>query len=131
GSPAADAFAALDRWMALNTDKSGAIECLRAVIAQRLVRILCPTCKIPYQPDEQTLKRLNLPVGRNFQSFKANTGPILDAKGHKIVCPDCGGSGFKGRTGIFEILVITEDIRKAILSKASRNQLTALARKHN
>jgi general secretion pathway protein E len=131
GMAAQDSFATLDRWLALNTDKQEAINTLRAIIAQRLVRILCPTCKIPYQPDEATLKRLNLPIGRNFQSFKANTGPIQDAKGNKIVCPDCGGSGFKGRTGIFEVMIVTDEIRKAIAAKANHNQLKALLRKQN
>ncbi|HUO07721.1 MAG TPA: ATPase, T2SS/T4P/T4SS family [Phycisphaerae bacterium] len=131
GMTSQDAFTTLDRWLALNTDKTEAINTLRAIIAQRLVRILCPTCKIPYQPDEATLKRLNLPIGRNFQSFKANTGPILDAKGHKIVCPDCGGSGFKGRTGIFEVMIVNDEIRKAIAAKANHSQLKALLRKQN
>ena len=131
GMAAQDTFATLDRWLALNTDKPEAIGSLRAIIAQRLVRILCPTCKIPYQPDEATLKRLNLPIGRNFQSFKANTGPITDAKGNKIVCPDCGGSGFKGRTGIFEVMIVNDELRKAIGAKANHNQLKALLRKQN
>ncbi|MGN6367143.1 MAG: ATPase, T2SS/T4P/T4SS family [Phycisphaerae bacterium] len=131
GMAAQDSFATLDRWLALNTDKQTAIDSLRAIIAQRLVRILCPTCKIPYQPDEATLKRLNLPIGRNFQSFKANTGPIQDAKGNKIICPDCGGSGFKGRTGIFEVMIVNDEIRKAIAAKANHNQLKALLRKQN
>jgi type II secretory ATPase GspE/PulE/Tfp pilus assembly ATPase PilB-like protein len=131
GMAAQDSFATLDRWLALNTDKPEAINSLRAIIAQRLVRILCPTCKIPYQPDEATLKRLNLPIGRNFQSFKANTGPITDAKGNKIVCPDCGGSGFKGRTGIFEVMIVNDELRKAIAAKANHNQLKALLRKQN
>src|SRR5262249_47004663 len=73
GMNANDAMGALQLWVALNTDKPAAIESLRMIVAERLVRILCPTCKIPYQPDENTLKRLNLPIGRNLQSFKANT----------------------------------------------------------
>ena len=129
GMPGQDTLTTLDAWMANNTDKKAAIECLRAIIAQRLVRILCPTCKVPYQPEEAMLKRLNLPVGRNLQAFKANTDPILDKKGNKIICPDCAGSGFKGRTGIFEVLIITDEIRAAVLAKANHPQIRALARK--
>jgi type II secretory ATPase GspE/PulE/Tfp pilus assembly ATPase PilB-like protein len=115
----------------MSPNKSEAAHAVSAVIAQRLVRILCPTCKIPYQPDEATMKRLNLPVGRNLQSFKANTEPIVDRRGNKIVCPDCAGIGFRGRTGIFEVLQITDDMKKALASGVSQNQIRAMARKNN
>ncbi len=110
---ATDAFSALEAWLAMNGNKGDACNALAAIVAQRLVRVLCPTCKIPYQPDEATMKRLNLPVGRNLQSFKANTEPIVDRKGNKITCPDCNGVGFKGRTGIFEVLIMSDDSEKA------------------
>jgi general secretion pathway protein E len=129
--PALDSFSALEMWLSVNTNKSEAAKSLRAIIAQRLVRILCPTCKIPYQPDEATMKRLNLPMGRNLQSFKANTEPIVDKKGHSIICPDCAGIGFKGRTGIFELLVITDEMKKALSAGSNINQIKAMARKNN
>jgi type II secretory ATPase GspE/PulE/Tfp pilus assembly ATPase PilB-like protein len=129
--PALDTFAALDTWMALSSSKSEAANALSAIIAERLVRILCPTCKIPYQPDEATLKKLNLPAGRNLQSHKANTEPIIDKRGNKIICPDCNGIGFRGRTGIFEVLLITDDIRKALTKGATGAQVKTLARKNN
>ncbi|HEY4329584.1 MAG TPA: ATPase, T2SS/T4P/T4SS family [Phycisphaerae bacterium] len=129
--PALDSFAALELWLNLNSNKAEAASALRVIIAQRLVRILCPTCKIPYQPDEATMKRLNLPVGRNMQSFKANTEPIIDRKGHAITCPDCNGVGFRGRTGIFEVLVVTDEIKQALAAGTSVNQIKVLARKNN
>lgn len=128
---APESFSALEMWLNMSPRKSDAANCLRAVISQRLVRILCPTCKIPYQPDEATMKRLNLPVGRNLQSFKANTEPIVDRKGHSIICPDCGGIGFKGRTGIFEVLVITDEMKKVLSGGGNMNQIKVLARKNN
>jgi general secretion pathway protein E len=126
-----DTFTTIEGWLQLNSNKAGAISSLRAIIAQRLVRILCPTCKIPYQPDEVTMKKLNLPVGRNLQSFKANTEPIVDRKGNSITCPDCGGVGYKGRTGIFEVLVVTDEMKKILASGGGINQVKALARKNN
>ncbi len=129
--PANDSFAALEQWQSLNTNKSQAANPLRVIIAQRLVRILCPTCKIPYQPDEATMKRLNLPVGRNLQSFKANTEPMVDRKGNQITCPDCAGIGFRGRTGIFEVLVVSDEIKRAMSSGVSINQIRVMARKNN
>jgi general secretion pathway protein E len=131
GLGAGDTLGALEMWMSLNSDKNAAADALRLVIAQRLVRILCPTCKIPYQPDEGTLKKLNLPIGRNLQSFKANTAPIVDKKGTPIICPDCNGIGFRGRTGIFEVMVVNDEMKKAIKSNASQNQIKSIARKNN
>jgi type II secretory ATPase GspE/PulE/Tfp pilus assembly ATPase PilB-like protein len=131
GLGAGDTLGALELWMSLNTDKAAAADALRLVIAQRLVRILCPTCKIPYQPDEDTLKKLNLPIGRNLQSFKANTAPIVDKKGTPIICPDCNGMGFRGRTGIFEVLVVNDEMKKAIKANANQNQIKSIARKNN
>jgi type II secretory ATPase GspE/PulE/Tfp pilus assembly ATPase PilB-like protein len=129
--PSLDSFAALELWINLNARKSDAANSLRMIIAQRLVRILCPTCKIPYQPDEATMKRLNLPVGRNLQSFKANTEPMVDRKGNSFICPDCGGIGFRGRTGIFEVLVVTDEIKKALAAGTTAGQIKTLARKSN
>lgn len=131
GTSALDNFAGLERWLSLVSDREQAVAALRAVVAQRLVRMLCPTCKVPYTADEGTLKRLNLPIGKNIQSFKANTGPILDKKGNKITCPDCAGVGFRGRTGIFEVLVINDEMRKALNAGANVTQLKAIGRKSN
>jgi general secretion pathway protein E len=131
GLSALDSFAGLERWLSLVSDREQAIANLRAVVAERLVRMLCPTCKVPYTADENTLKRLNLPIGKNIQSFKANTGPILDKKGNKITCPDCAGVGFRGRTGIFEVLIVNDEMRKALNANANVTQLKAIGRKSN
>jgi general secretion pathway protein E len=130
GMVANDTLNALEAWLKLNTDKKQAVDSLNAVIAERLVRLLCPTCKISFQPDEATLKKMGLPVGRNLQSFKANTDPITDEKGNQMMCPDCGGLGYRGRTGIFEVLVITDEIRNAIISNGTVQAVRAIARKN-
>ena len=49
---------------------------------------------------------MNAPMPKTDR--KANTEPIVDRKGNSITCPDCGGIGYKGRTGIFEVLVVTD-----------------------
>jgi len=131
GLPAFDTMAALELWLQLIPDRQLASASLRGIISQRLVRVLCPTCKTPYQPDEATLRRLNLPVGRNLQSFKANTEGLVDAKGNRTTCPDCSSIGYRGRTGIFEVFVVTDEIRTAIADGASIKQVQALARKNS
>ncbi len=128
---AADTMQALQQWVKLVGNAQVASRGLRAVISERLPRLLCPTCKIAFQPDEATLRRLNLPIGRNLQCFKVNTEGVTDPKGQRVACPDCQSVGYRGRTGIFEILIISDDIRQAVASGASLEQIKALARRDN
>jgi type II secretory ATPase GspE/PulE/Tfp pilus assembly ATPase PilB-like protein len=75
---------------------------LSGVIAQRLIRKLCPHCREPYQLSEAEATRLNLPPGAKF----------FHAKG----CPKCRNSGYRGRIGLFEVLKIGPDIKTIIKS---------------
>jgi len=131
GIQAHDTMAALEQWLAMVPDRKLAVHSLRCIIAQRLVRMLCPTCKVEYQPDENTLRKLNLPAGRNLQSFKANIEGILDEKGQRVACPECNNVGYSGRTGIFEVFLLNDEIRKRILDGGSLKDVQAMARKNN
>ncbi len=126
-----DSLAALDQWRKLVGNSEVTAQSLRAVIASRLIRILCPACKTAFTPDADTLARLNLPVGREIKAFKANTQPMVDPKGNPVKCGECGGIGYKGRTGIYEILVINDDIRKALASNKTIDEIRTLARKNH
>lgn len=77
---------------------------LMAVLAQRLVRLVCPACKERYIPGEDEARDLGL----DGKSLKNK--PIYRAKG----CKECSQSGYKGRTGIFELLIVDDDIRALI-----------------
>ena len=131
GMQAPDTLTALDHWRRLVSAGDLTAKNLRMIIAQRLVRLLCPTCKVAYQPDAGTLAKLNLPVGRDLQCFKANTQPIQDEKGRPVKCPDCGGLGYRGRTGIFEILAVNDDMRAAIAAGKPVEEIRTIARKNN
>jgi len=77
---------------------------LEAILAQRLTRTICPQCKTPYTPDEETLKRMSLTrhdVGE--RSFYYGAG-----------CTNCNGTGYKGRKGVFEYLRVSNPIREMI-----------------
>ncbi|HOD17646.1 MAG TPA: ATPase, T2SS/T4P/T4SS family [Candidatus Cloacimonadota bacterium] len=77
---------------------------LSLVMAQRLVRIICPYCKTDYHPNEQEISDCGLtPEEVNNIQFKIGTG-----------CVHCNNTGFAGRTGIFELLTITPEIRRII-----------------
>ena len=77
---------------------------IRAVLAQRLIRKICPDCKQPYTPTEAELRALNL--------LSANLSDARFSKGHG--CDRCRGTGYRGRAGIFEIFVVDDEIRHLI-----------------
>ncbi|MGQ9736786.1 MAG: GspE/PulE family protein [Armatimonadota bacterium] len=87
-------------------------------VAQRLVPIICGNCRVPYQPHPEELKALGFPLdaGQKHQFFIG--------KG----CEACHGTGFRGRTGIFELLKVTPQIREAILRRASGDEILQIAR---
>ena len=87
-----------------------------AVIAQRLVRVLCNDCKEPYHPDPETLEQLG-----NISNTVSDGGPVTfyRAKG----CPRCFGSGYKGRIGIYEIMVLNESLQHMILKSHDSHQI--------
>lgn len=87
---------------------------LNGIIAQRLVRKICPQCKEPYDSPEDELKR----VGISIEEQKLYRG-----KG----CKNCGGTGFAGRTGIFEILNVNNKIRDLIAQDAPEQEITKAA----
>jgi general secretion pathway protein E/type IV pilus assembly protein PilB len=90
----------------------------RALMAQRLVRKVCKRCGAPHTPDEGELRVLGIDPG---SLDKAN---FMKGKG----CPDCGGSGYRGRLGIFEIFVIDDEARKLIYEMVPSSVLRARAR---
>jgi type IV pilus assembly protein PilB len=86
---------------------------LRAVLAQRLVRRLCPSCKQPTELGDTALRTLNI-----------DTALLTNAQVMKPVgCDQCRHTGYKGRLGIFEILIIDDDTRHLINQRASTTSL--------
>ena len=100
------AAAAIPRLIDMGIEPFIVASSLLAVIAQRLVRRICPRCKEEYKPDRETLQLLGL---------REDEGPFFRGKG----CEYCKNSGYKGRIGIYEILEITPEIAKMIAEKAS------------
>ncbi len=88
-------------------------------MAQRLVRRLCDHCKNPYQPTPNELRRLGLdelPGGGRF--FEA------------VGCEKCMQTGYKGRSGIYEIMAVDEELRSRIARSEDSRTLGKLAREH-
>jgi type II secretory ATPase GspE/PulE/Tfp pilus assembly ATPase PilB-like protein len=77
------------------------------VIAQRLVRVLCPRCKEPYAPPAEAIHRMNLPLEVDQVTFYRPKG-----------CANCRGSGYKGRMGVFELMLVDNEVRALILKRS-------------
>ncbi len=82
---------------------------LRAVLAQRLVRRICPNCKEPHTPDEKLLSSLGI---RSDQALDAN---FMKGAG----CPKCNSTGFRGRVGVFEMFTMSEELQQMVYEDAS------------
>jgi type II secretory ATPase GspE/PulE/Tfp pilus assembly ATPase PilB-like protein len=87
------------------------------ILAQRLVRALCPQCRSPYEASPEELSALHLEAGQLTQ-------PLMRPVG----CEACSGIGFKGRCGLYELLVMTERLRPLILERASVGEIRSAAR---
>jgi type IV pilus assembly protein PilB len=91
---------------------------LRAVMAQRLVRKICPHCKRPHVPDSKELRSLNInPAQAAGATFARGDG-----------CGQCNSTGYRGRMGIFEIFVINEEVQKMIYEGVGTAKLREKAR---
>lgn len=130
GMQAKDCFDALKKLISLAGDIDAVAETLLAVTSQRLVRTLCVACRVAYKPDAQLLKKANLPMDK-IERFYRPPRPEeqVDEKGRPRICPNCQGSGYFGRTGLFEILIINDAIREQIAGGQTVNNIRATARK--
>ncbi|MBS1718116.1 MAG: type II/IV secretion system protein [Armatimonadetes bacterium] len=91
---------------------------LVAILAQRLVRLNCPKCREAYTPTAEEIEMLGI-----------SKAELASAKFHQGKgCPECRNTGFKGRIGVFELLVATPEIRSLIHRGASQEEITRKAR---
>lgn len=90
---------------------------IQAILAQRLVRVICPKCKIPYKIKEEILTT----PGLNNIDFKDTE--FYHGKG----CEYCNKTGYRGRTSIFELMCISPELRDAIYKKVTTNELRKIA----
>ena len=98
---------------------------LLGVISQRLVRRLCPDCRLPHHPSSEELARFGL-VASN-ESKITFYSPCITAANSQGVCPSCQGRGYSGRVGVYEILTMTESLASSVAKRASTQELRRLA----
>ncbi len=90
---------------------------VNAILAQRLVRMICPHCKEQYIPSGQELAKLGpeFPVNENMEFWRGRG------------CARCHHTGYKGRSGIFELLLMTKEMKKLVLATSDANQIKQTA----
>ena len=114
-----DAPSTIARLLDLGVEPFLVTATLEGIIAQRLVRKICENCKTPYEPTEIQLRELGL--------------TLEDIRGKKFYygrgCDRCNKTGYRGRTAIFEIMVLNDEIRDLIMNRASTNVLRAASQK--
>lgn len=109
-----DAAGAVTRLLDMGIEQflvSSSLECL---IAQRLVRVICPACKTPLKEKQEVRQKMMKEIIGQGQEAE-----LYEGKG----CEECRFTGYRGRTGIYEILVVSPAIRELILSRASSQQI--------
>ncbi len=118
----------ITRLLDLGLDPVNFSDALLGVLAQRLMRTLCKKCKESYKPTPQELDHLIDNYGREqFSELGVDLATVQ--LNRTVGCEECGGSGYKGRTGIHELLVGTHELRKMIYNKADLDAMRLQALK--
>jgi type II secretory ATPase GspE/PulE/Tfp pilus assembly ATPase PilB-like protein len=106
---AGSAAGVLLRLMDLGVEPYLLASSVTGVLSQRLVRTVCPSCAKPYSPTEDERRKFGL---KGDERFVASAG-----------CEQCGATGYAGRTGIFQLLPISEEMRELVLKRVSLAEL--------
>lgn len=110
-----DSASAVTRLIDMGIESFMVTSSVNAILAQRLVRLLCTKCKEPYEPDEQAFSSIGI------------TPDMMP--GHQIYrekgCVACHHTGYSGRKGIFELMVLNEAVKSAVLNSSDANVIRA------
>ncbi|MEB3330789.1 MAG: ATPase, T2SS/T4P/T4SS family, partial [Candidatus Sericytochromatia bacterium] len=86
---------------------------VQGILAQRLVRTVCPQCKQPHRPSADETRRVEAAgIGKGNRRFRTGSG-----------CPLCTGTGYRGRGGVYELMMMSEALRSAVVRGASLDEL--------
>jgi general secretion pathway protein E len=116
-----DAAGAVTRLVDMGVQPFLVASSLAGILAQRLVRVLCPACRIAYVPTQEEREQVGLSdeiwdqAGRPARIYKAGG------------CPICQGTGYSGRTGIYELMLVDDDVRQLILKNVDSGTIKKAA----
>jgi type II secretory ATPase GspE/PulE/Tfp pilus assembly ATPase PilB-like protein len=119
---------ALGKWLKMVEDRRLVAETLQGLSNQRLLRKLCATCKQGYAPNKELLKKFNLPAEKAKVLYRPGK-EVFDKRGKPSTCDTCQGTGFVGRTGVFEMIMLDEELKKAVRTVKQLPELGMLFRR--
>ncbi|WP_299412716.1 GspE/PulE family protein [Acaryochloris sp. IP29b_bin.148] len=127
-----DAASAIVRLAEMDVEPFMVSASLLGVVAQRLVRRLCPDCRIPYRPSQERLAQFGLVTSGNTEItfYKANTSTsddILATANTEDACPTCSGIGYSGRCGVYEVMQVSEKLKALITEGAPTEHIKEVA----
>lgn len=112
-----DAAGAMARLLEMEIEPFLVASSVIGVVAQRLMRTICPKCACPYAPGEEMLSRLGLNLTRDqMAQLRRGSG-----------CEQCEKTGYRGRIGVFEVLKTDDDIRTAVVARQSAAEIRSIA----
>ncbi len=120
---AREASEALLRILQMKVPAKDFASAVKAVLYQRLIRLLCTDCKVGYTPPGEVLRKLGIPAGKIEQLYRPPKGEEIEKP-----CPTCRGLGYQGRTGIFELLLVTDQMREILIKQPKIELLKKAAR---
>jgi type II secretory ATPase GspE/PulE/Tfp pilus assembly ATPase PilB-like protein len=131
--PAIDAVNGIAQFAKVADDNRAVADGLAAAMSQRLIRMLCKDCRLAYRPNPKILARIGLPP-ETKTLYRAPSPPQADPEkpGEAVeysACETCGGSGYFGRTAMFEVVEMTDELRKLVAAGKGPAELKAQARK--
>jgi type IV pilus assembly protein PilB len=115
---ATDSVSALHRFLDMGIESFLIASSVLAIVGQRLVRRICPSCKTRYTPTDEE---------RNF--YEESGGPAKQDFFHGTGCNFCGNTGYQDRIGVYELLQMTPEIKRLIVGWATQDELRRLAQK--
>ncbi len=111
-------FDVIGRFIHMGIDPYNFVSCLNSVLAQRLIRKICKKCRVEVKLSSETLRESNI----DPELYGDTT--FYEAKG----CDECNGTGYRGRSAIIELLVLTDEIRELIIAKSPIARLKKAAK---
>lgn len=117
----------IPRLIDLGIKPSLIISSVNAMVAQRLLRQLCPKCKESYVPAEETVEGIKKMLSIISPKSKVEVPKVIKELWRAKGCPECRGLGYKGRIGIFEIMTLSDDLKEKIESLAAEDELMKTA----
>jgi type II secretory ATPase GspE/PulE/Tfp pilus assembly ATPase PilB-like protein len=119
---------ALAKWLKLVGDRKIIADTLLGIGCQRLLRKLCPECRQAYTPNKELFTKFNINAQKNKVLYRAGK-VVYDKHGKASTCEHCQGTGFVGRTAVFETIVLNDDLRKVVRETKSLPEIASQFRK--